>query len=97
MTDNGAKPLGSECCAVCGARHPKWNTHGPTSMCPGIPSASGGAGTAWKTSPRFNAFNKASYSNAFSMPAAGQSAKDANPGVEPPGKDWKAKRTGEWS
>jgi hypothetical protein len=92
--DAWARPLGAECCAVCGARHHKWNTHGPTSKCTGIPSASGGAGTAWRAAPRFNAFNKESYSNAFNMPAAGQSAKDANPGVEPPGKDWKPRRIG---
>ncbi len=92
--DNWAKPLGADCCAVCGARNPKWNTHGPTSQCPGIPSASGGGGTGWRTSPRFNAFNKESFPNAFNIPAAGQSAKDANPGVEPPGKDWRPRRNG---
>ena len=39
--------------------------------------------------------NKSTYSNAYTMPDAGKSAKDANPGAAPPGKDWKPLRSGE--
>jgi len=91
---NWAKPLGDSECACCGQLHERWNKHGPTSKCTDIPTASGGAGTVWRKSPRFNAFNKDDFSNAYNMPAAGQSAKDANAGKSPPGKDWKPLRSG---
>ena len=63
----------------------------------GAPRASSSRPTwdARRSGPRFNASNKSNYSNAYNMPEAGKSAKDANPGAAPPGKDWKPLRSGE--
>ncbi len=45
--------------------------------------------------PRVNASNKTAYPNAYTIPDAGKSAKDANPSAALPGKDWKPRRSGE--